>query len=329
MRSHYPLTSRPGPRRALPARFRRPRLLIIGCGDTGLRIARALHDRLQGRIGVFGATRDGNRQQALRALGAIPLPIDLDARASVRRLQGLARWVIDLAPPPSSGDGDPRSRTLAAGLTRPPHGRRGAPPHPLPPPRWIYVSTTGVYGDAGGARFDETRPPSPETPRGARRLAAERLWRRAARRYGARLSILRAPGLYAADRLPRDRLLRGVPALAPGDDVFTNHIHVDDLAGLCQQALWRGRANRLYHAVDDNELKMGEYFDRVADALGLPRPPRLSRAQIAEVVSPAHLSFMRESRRLSNRRLVTELRYRLRFPTVDDTLRGMRPDRAA
>ena len=323
MSLYYPPTPRPGPRRALPARFRRPRLLIIGCGDTGLRIARSLHDRLRGRIGLVGATRDDSRRQALRALGAVPLAVDLDARASVRRLQGLARWVIDLAPPPSSGKGDPRSRTLIARLTRPPRARRDVH-RKLPPPRWIYVSTTGVYGDAGGARFDETRPPSPETPRGVRRLAAERLWRRAARRHGARLSILRAPGLYATDRLPRDRLLRGVPALTPEDDVFTNHIHVDDLAGLCQQALWRGRANRVYHAVDDNELKMGEYFDRVADALGLPRPPRLSRERIAEVVSPAHLSFMRESRRLSNRRLAAELRYRLRFPTLDDTLRDVR-----
>ncbi|MFT3804755.1 MAG: SDR family NAD(P)-dependent oxidoreductase [Burkholderiaceae bacterium] len=322
MRPHYPPTHRPSPNRALPARFRRPRLLIVGCGDTGLRIVRSLRRRVGERIGIVGATRDEPRRQALRALGAVPLAVDLDARASGRRLRGLARWVIDLAPPPATGDGDPRSRALVAHLTRPIRG--GRDPRHLPP-RWVYVSTTGVYGDAGGARFDETRPPAPETPRGLRRLAAERLWRRAARRHRARLSILRAPGLYAADRLPRERLLRGLPALAPEDDVFTNHLHLDDLAGLCLQALWRGRINRLYHAVDDNELKMGDYFDRVADALGLPRPPRWPRERLADALSPAQLSFMRESRRLSNRRLSAELRYRLRFATVDETLRQLPP----
>ncbi|MFT4102863.1 MAG: SDR family NAD(P)-dependent oxidoreductase, partial [Burkholderiaceae bacterium] len=128
----------------------------------------------------------------------------------------------------------------------------------------------------------------------------------------------------AARPAPR-HLLRGVPALAPDDDVFTNHLHLDDLAGLCVQALWRGRANRLYHAVDDSEMKMGDYFDRVADALGLPRPPRWPRARLADALSPAQLSFMRESRRLSNRRATAELRYRLRFATVDETLRQLPP----
>ena len=133
-----------------------------------------------------------------------------------------------------------------------------------------------------------------------------------------RTSILRIPGIYAPDReggTPRERLLRGTPVLVEGEDVYTNHIHADDLARACVLALWRGRPLRVVHASDDSALKMGDYFDLAADLYGLPRPPRVTLAQAREQLSPALLSFMAESRRLDNRRLKTELRLRLRHPT--------------
>ena len=133
------------------------------------------------------------------------------------------------------------------------------------------------------------------------------------------MSVLRIPGIYAIGRPgghPRDRLLRGTPVLVPTDDVYTNHIHADDLARACVAALWRGAPQRVYHASDDSDLRMGDYFDLAADLYDLPRPPRITRAQAQTDIAPMLLSFMSESRRMDNTRLHRELRLRLRHPTV-------------
>ena len=307
--------------RSLPRRFRRPRLLVVGCGDVGMRLLRQLAPRLGDALGAVAVTRRPEQQAAARALGARALGADLDDRRSLRRLAAFCGWTIDLAPPPAEGADDPRTARLIAACAPALRRRRsrGAVA------RWAYVSTTGVYGDCGGAAFDETRPVAPASARAIRRVAAERRMRALTTRGAARVSILRAPGIYAQDRLPIERLRRGTPALADAEDVFTNHIHAEDLARAAWLALFRGRPGRVYHAVDDSDLKMGAYFDKVADALGLPRPPRFSRDEVARQVSPAMLSFMSESRRLANRRLGRELRLRLRWPTVDATLAAMNP----
>ncbi|WP_312554390.1 SDR family NAD(P)-dependent oxidoreductase, partial [Massilia sp.] len=208
---------------------------------------------------------------------------------------------VHLAPPQPSGAHDRRTRNLAAVLSA------GT--------RLVYVSTTGVYGDCGGALVHETRSVAPKNDRARRRVDAERTLRAWARRTGGQLSILRVPGIYALDRLPLQRLREGTPALRPEDDVYTNHIQADDLARIVALALFRGLPNRVYHAVDDTRMRMGDYFDAVADAFDLPRPPRLARDALREQVSPVLLSFMSESRRLDNGRL-GELGVRLRYPDV-------------
>jgi nucleoside-diphosphate-sugar epimerase len=278
--------------------FGLPRLLILGCGDVGMRLLPLLRTRYR----VFAVTRDAANAAGLRAAGAIPLLADLDRPASLKRLAGLAHTVIHLAPPPGVGEHDSRTRNVTAILPE--------------AARVVYVSTTGVYGDLAGLMVDETRPVAPRNARARRRVDAERTLRDWARRASGRLSIVRVPGIYAADRLPLERLHKGTPALAPADDVYTNHIHADDLAAIVLQALRHGQPQRVYHAVDDTELRMGDYFDAVADTFGLPRPPRLPRAELAAVVSPLLLSYMSESRRLANRRLKHELGVRLRYPTV-------------
>jgi nucleoside-diphosphate-sugar epimerase len=186
--------------------------------------------------------------------------------------------------------------------------------------RLVYVSTTGVYGDCGGDQFDETRPVAPKNSRAVRRVDAERMLRQWALRAHARLSILRVPGIYAADRLPLERLRQGTPALSAEEDVYTNHIHADDLARIIALTLRRGASQRVYHTVDDSDMKMGEYFDVVADAFQVARPPRVSRTELASQVSSMLLSFMSESRRLSNDRMRYELGVRLKYPTVAEFL---------
>lgn len=285
--------------------FGKPRLLLVGCGDVGMRLLPLLRDRFR----VFAVTSQAARVSELRAAGAIPIVANLDLPHTLHRLKGLAKLVVHLAPPASAGERDCRTRRLVTILPR--HASL------------VYVSTTGVYGDCGGAVFDETRTVAPVNPRARRRVDAEQVLRRWALGAQARVSLLRVPGIYAADRLPIERLKQGTPALRSEDDVYTNHIHADDLAQIIALAIFRAGAQRVYHTVDDSDLTMGEYFDQVADAFDLPHPPRLPRAELAQQVSPMLLSFMSESRRLKNQRMKEELGVRLRWPTVHDLLKDL------
>lgn len=266
---------------------------------------------LRARYRVFGLARNVARFAALRAAGITPIAGDLDDAGSLRRVAGLADIVLHFAPPPNTGSGDPRTAALLAALSQ---GRL--------PQRLVYISTSGVYGDCGGAWVSETHPLNAQSPRGQRRVAAEQQIRNWAGRGGVSACLLRVPGIYAHDRLPLDRLRAATPAIVASEDSYTNHIHADDLARIVLNALRYGRANRVYHTSDDSALKMGEYFDVVADAHGLPRAPRISRADAQRVLSPMLLSFMNESRRLSNKRMKRELKVRLRYPTVADALAG-------
>lgn len=279
---------------------KRPRLLILGCGDVGMRLLPLLVPHFR----VFAQTRSNSTHERIRSLGAIPMQADFDQKATLARLSGLTTHIIHLAPPQGEGLQDRRTRNLLAIL---PQCRN-----------LVYISTSGVYGDCAGAWVDETRPSAPRNARARRRVDAECVLRAWARRSGARLAILRVPGIYADNRLPLERLQKGTPALQASDDAYTNHIHADDLAQIIVQALFHARPCRVYHAVDDSDLRMGEYFDLVADNFNLPRPPRLPREQLKQAVSPQLWSFMAESRRLRNDRIKQELRVRLRYATVAD-----------
>ena len=370
--------------RPVPRRFRRQRLLIIGCGDIGQRVVQQLHHGWQ----VMGVARSDETLQKIRTAGALAMRAD-DAHR-------LARWATHIlhAAPPASRDGEvtdrltrgwlqalARARGQRARMTSRPGrthrlGARSAAallavPAPAAQtrsqaqapsaPRLVYLSTTGVYGDRGGAFTRETDTLQPLTDRARRRVDAERQVRfgihrpdgsnagsrraahphadsarpDSAHRDRARLSgprhrrlqqpplpalVLRVPGIYAADRLPVERLRQQVPALVPADDVITNHIHADDLARIARTALLRGPRQRVINAVDDSQMTLGDYLDQVADRLGLPHPPRHSRAELARTLSEVRMSFMRESRRLDSRRLKRELRVRLQWPTVAEFL---------
>jgi nucleoside-diphosphate-sugar epimerase len=302
------LPSNQSPLGALPSRFRRQRVLIIGCGDVGLRVARQLAPRVR----LLALTSSPERRPELRARHITPLAGNLDQPATLRRLAGLATRVVHLAPPPGENlpdwRRDPRTLALLRALRL-----RGLPQ------AVVYGSTSGVYGDCQGEWASETRPVNPHTPRAWRRVDAEAQLRFFGRSSGVRVHTLRIPGIYAPDReggTPHGRLLKGTPVLAPADDVFTNHIHADDLARACVAALWRGKPQRITNASDDTELKMGDYFDLAADLYRLPRPPRVARSTAQDELPLMLLSFMSESRRLDNTRLKQELRLRLRYPTV-------------
>lgn len=283
-------------------------MLIAGCGDVGLRVARLLLPRWR----VLGLARTAASAARLRAAGVVPVAADLDDPASLTRVAGLALHVIYLAPPRGGDAGDARSRALLWALAL-----------RLPPQGLLYVSTSGVYGDTGGARVDETGQPQPQTARARARLRAERGLRKGGRGVGMAVSVFRVAGIYAPDRpngTPRQSLLQGSPALATGEDGYVNHIHADDLARALALALWRAAPQRTYNVCDDSTLTFGEYMDLAADLYGLPRPPRVSGTEAVERLSAARLSFLRQSRRLDNRRLKAEIGLRLRHPHPRDGL---------
>ena len=285
--------------------FGKPSILIIGCGDIGLRVAKQLSRSHR----VFALTSQQSRFQELREVGATPILGNLDQPESLWRLSGLAQTVIHLAPPQNQGNRDCRTRNLIRILSQGSHVVR----------RLIYISTTGVYGDHGGAKVTEATPTKPQSERAKRRVDAEQILRLWAPAHGVALTILRVPGIYAANRLPIERLQSKTPALIPEEDAYSNHIHSDDLARLICAAVYHGKPQRVINTCDGSETKMGDYFDEVADAFGLERPPRMPAEQLQKIVNPMLWSFMRESRRVTNTRL-HELKTPLRYPSVANFL---------
>jgi nucleoside-diphosphate-sugar epimerase len=271
------------------------RLLIAGFGDVARRLLAQMPQRAE--------VRPLSRRSGC----------DLDRPESLANFAGWADAVLHCAPPPGAGDSDPRTANLLSILER-----------GILPGRIVYVSTSGVYGDCGGALVDESRAPKPQSPRARRRADAERRLQEWCAQRGVTLVVLRAPGIYAADRLPLERVRAGTPVLRDEDDVYTNHVHADDLAAAALRALAEDAPGGVYNASDDAPMKMGEWIDLVADRAGLPRPPRVARDGAESRIPAALLSFMGESRRLDNRKLKEVLGVRLRYPTVHDGLSGTR-----
>lgn len=285
------------------------RLLIIGSGYMARRIIPllAMHYR------VYALMRNDKHKASMRAQGVKVISGDLDDRAKLARIAGLADVVLHFAPPPGEGECDSRTRHLLAVLAQ-----------STVPGRFVYISTSGVYGDCNGDRVSETRALNPQSGRAQRRVDAELQIRAWARRNGVKAGILRVPGIYAEDRMPLDRLRISMPTIVAEEDSYTNHIHAADLVRIVVAALRRGKPNRVYHASDDSRMKMGDYLDAVADAYRLRRPPRVTRAKAQRMLPDTLLSFLNESRQLNNERLKKELKLKLLYPTVADTLASIR-----
>lgn len=258
---------------------------IIGCGDIGRRlgaqlIARGAH--------VTGWVSSEASAAQLEALGIAPRVLDLDAEPVT---PGAAPpWIFWFAPPPNRGIIDPRLRHFLAALE-------------APPQRLIYLSTSAVYGDCGGAWIDEDAPPQPGNDRGRRRLDAEQTARGYAEKTGCELVILRVPGIYGPGRMPEQRLRAGTPILRAEDAPYTNRIHADDLAAAALLIAQRGIDGAAYNVADGNPTTMTDYFLRCAEALGLPPPPQLSMAAAKRELSTSIMSFLEESKRLRTERL--------------------------
>jgi nucleoside-diphosphate-sugar epimerase len=279
--------------------------LIIGAGN----VARRVLPLLKGSGPVFTLCRRTEAMPQWRTLGALPLPGDLDHPHTLQRLAGLARTVLHFAPPGPTGQDDARTRHLLAAL-----GRATSLPQ-----RLIYISTTGVYGSSAGAWLDETSPVRPHTDRARRRVNAENQLRAFGRRTGCHVVILRAPGIYGEHRLPLERLRRGVPL--PLENPWTNHIHELDLARSVVAACTFGKPQRVYNAVDDQPLPVGDFYGSLAQHHHLPRPSFLPFHELEKILDPLNLSFLQESRRIHNQRIKRELHLNWRYPSVNSFLK--------
>lgn len=289
-------------------------IFIFGCGDLGSRVARLCQDRAVQVIGIVRTAASLARLQEA-AIEGIGVDLDEGRLAYLPSLTGAG--VYYFVPPPAHGVSDPRLDRLLRHLGE------------APPRKILYVSTSGVYGDCGGAWIDEDQPARPATDRARRRLWAERRLRAFGAAAGTQVVIVRVPGIYGPGRLPLDRLRRGEPVLLESECPYTNRIHVDDLAQVCLAAMERANDGATYNAADGHPGTMTSYFNAIADLFGLPRPPQISMVEARRRLSPGMLSYLGESRRICNRRMLRELGVELRYPDLSHGLASCLPPRPA
>jgi nucleoside-diphosphate-sugar epimerase len=282
-------------------------VVLVGCGYVGRRVAIAYLERDASVLGVVSSRTSAD---ALAAAGITAIPRDL-ASDELGDLPCADARLFHFAPPPGHGLEDHCTRRLVSAFDR--AGQ---------PARLVYISTTGVYGDCQGAWVDESWPPQPAADRARRRWDAEQTLRQWARTADRQLVILRVPGIYGPGRLPLERIRQGLPMVRAEDAPYSNRIHVDDLVAACLAAMEGSDAAGVYNVSDGHPTTMTDYFQRVADAAGLSRPPLISMQEANTQLSAGMLSYMQESRRLTNRRLVEELGVSLRYPTLDEGLKA-------
>ena len=280
------------------------RLLLVGCGDIALRLV----DKVKERYKIFGLSRSVDKLSIIRDRGLIPILGDLDDINSLNKISGISNEIVYLAPPSPQNNLDKRTSNLLRALNS----------TGILPQRLIYISTSGVYGDAQGRVVSEVSRVRPQSLRARRRLNGENLVRSFGKTTGVAVSILRVSGIYSKDRLPISRLQQGTPMIRTEEDSYTNHIHVKDLVATIIACLRKGRPGRCYNVSDNSRLKIGDYFDLVANSLGVQKPRRVTYEEGCVVIPSSVFSFIKESRILDNHRLMTELLSELQFPTVND-----------
>ena len=265
--------------------------MVAGCGYVGRRLAATLARSRP----VVALARSAGDDPVLATTGVEGRSVDFD-RVEPASLAAAAdgTGIVYLAPPPLHGDRDPRLRRFLAALGD------------ARPAAFVYLSTTGVYGDARGATVDESSDTAPGNDRARRRLDAESVSREWCSARGVRWVCLRVPGIYGPHRLPLDRLRHGEPALRPEDAGPGNRIHVDDLVAACVAALDRP-VDGVFNVGDGDHASTTVYLQRVAALAGLPAPRLVSRAEAATQIGPGMLEFLLESRRVDTRRMREEL----------------------
>ena len=279
--------------------------LIIGFGDIGHRVA-----KLELALGhtVTALIRDKNKINAAKDFGLETLLADLDRPETLVQQPLEDSRVYYFAPPSPTGTHDSRMANWLGSIDA------------SKPAVIVYISTTGVYGNCQGEWVDEQRPPNPTADRAKRRLNAETQLSEWGKQHAVPVIRLRVPGIYHPDKLPMASLLQGKPILQPNKAPFSNRIHADDLAQICLAAAEHGKGGEIYNVADNDSCTMSEYFIKVAEAFNLPRPQEIRWQEAQQQLSPGMLSYLKESRRIVNKKMLNELKVELLYPTLDDGL---------
>lgn len=287
-------------------------IVIVGCGDIGKRVAKIWKN--QGKS-VFGAVRSEENLNSLRQQHIHAISVDLDDAKSLGEFAGKLTQeslLYYFAPPPATGVEDTRMRHFLESLD----------PHNLPK-HIIYISTSGVYGDQQGQTINEDTLANPQVDRAKRRYHAEQLLLE----YGVEhislaITILRVGGIYGPGRLPLQRLKDQTPMLHENLSPQTNRIHADDLAQVCVAAATEKAAGEIYNVSDGTNSNMTEYFNTIADFCDLPPPPLVDWDEAEKTISKGMLSYLKESRRMDNSKMLNDLEIELKYPTLKDGLKS-------
>lgn len=268
------------------------KILISGYGDIGKRVAQR---HLPHSTQVFALCRSHHHEDTIQFINH-----DLDqAIADLPPFDAIYHFM----PPPSNGEIDPRVGHLLSALTQAPR-------------KMLLISTSAVYGDCQGEWVDENAPLRATSERGRRRADGEAQWRQWAEAHGSDWIIFRVPGIYGPGRLPLARIEKGIPMVEEAAAPFTNRIHCEDLAQLAFLAVSENRMHGIYNVSDGQPGNMTQYFNAVADAAGLPRPPQISLVQAKQQLSLGMLSYLSESRRLRIDKLLRDSNYQFRYPDL-------------
>ena len=275
--------------------------LVTGTGYTGRRILPLLPEGSV--VGISRTSIDAERPVRV---------FDLDTTTKLPvGLRG--EYGIIYTVPPAGEPADTRLQRFLPMLT-------------TPPARFVYISTTGVYGDCGGARVTEMTPVNPGNERSARRVAAESQLEDWAAQNNCALIVLRAPGIYGPERLGLERIRGAVPVLDEQGANPGNRIHVDDLARCCVAALSDDVPAGIYNVGDGDHRSSTAFTLKVAELAGLPAPPRISREEAERQFSPARMSFLNESRVVDTTKMREVLGVTPRYADPEDGIRASLED---
>ena len=282
-------------------------LYIVGCGDIGTRVAGMAVDRA---IKVFSLSRGNKFPRGKEASGVEFKVCDLDSPETLSGLNLKGAALLYSAPPPGGGVTDMRVRNFLSALDI-----------GCEPAKMVYISTTSVYGDCGDEVVTEERPANPANHTARRRSDAEDRFRAWGIERGIPVVILRVSGIYGPGRIPMQRIQSREPLLDEREAGYTNRIHADDLAQVCIAALEKGEDGDIFNVCDGEESKMTDYFNAITDLLSVPRLPQVPLAEARRVMSPLMFSYMTESRKISNRKMLEKLGIKLKYPTMMEGLK--------
>ncbi|TVR95484.1 MAG: SDR family oxidoreductase [Rhodospirillales bacterium] len=284
---------------SLPSAGSAPHLFCFGLGYSAATLAERL---LQEGWRVSGTCRSESKRQALAGRGIRAMIFDRD-RPLPAAEQALATVTDLLSSVPPDAFGDPvldhHGTDIAA----------------MAGMRWIgYLSTTGVYGDTGGAAVDESAPVNPSSERGHRRVVSEQAWLSLHRAHGLPVHIFRLAGIYGPGRSTLDQVLSGSARRIDRPGHVFSRIHVVDIATILRASMARPEPGTLYNVCDDEPAEPRAVVEYACRLLHREPPPLMPFEQAAPLMSPMAQSFWRDNRRVVNRRVKQALDIRLAFP---------------